>query len=128
MACSEAGTTAGLGGVEMPERDWQKDWEMVQEARNGNWWRAEYSGKMLDALPYWLQWVRELEAENRRLKAVAEAAREFLYGRSCEKCSGYLSDPAYCMNCPPYYSEAIPKLREALAALEEADTNAGTER
>lgn len=60
----------------MAERDWQKDWEMVQEARDGNWWRAEYAGKMLDALPYWLQRVRELEAENADLFAVAKVARK----------------------------------------------------
>jgi hypothetical protein len=61
----------------MPERDWQADWEWC---RKPIWeivyWNDASLAKARNVLVYWLQRVRKLEAENARLKAVAEAVQE----------------------------------------------------
>ncbi|MGB9792813.1 MAG: hypothetical protein ACPLTR_09605 [Thermacetogeniaceae bacterium] len=66
----------------MPERDWAKDWELCQRATLGPWRAEVYAQRVMpyicehvnsadahfiaearEALPYWLQRVRELEAD-----------------------------------------------------------------
>jgi len=80
------------------KRDWQADWELCEKATSGPWWVDDktiwrkgvsiahalaygsrctqddlvFIAAAREALPYWLQRARELEIENRRLKAVAE--------------------------------------------------------
>ena len=69
-----------------------------------------------EALPYWLQRVRELEDELERVKkleAVAEAAQEFLDTISLAEHTG--AD----VIMPPMQWQALYKLREALAALDD---------
>jgi len=164
----------------MPERDWQADWELCQQAdlrsmkevlyeivqklerteHSGHWYvlkdetpkclenarflyeacsgwpaaleeRARLEARVReleariksleDGLFYQAEVASKLEEENRRLKALAEAAREFLHKCSFDECSP-CADPSDWRMC----AEACPveKLREALAALEEANTNA----
>jgi len=67
---------AGRRSNKMTERDWQKDWEMCQRATSGKWeeggtwygvrmvaWKedAEFIAAAREALPFWLQRVREVE-------------------------------------------------------------------
>lgn len=57
------------------------------------------------------QRVRELEEENRRLKAVVEVVKEYLANTGCDYAS---CEDVDCASCAFY------KLREALAVMEEA--------
>ena len=74
----------------MPERDWQKDWEMCQRATSGKWeeggtwygvrmvaWKedAEFIAAAREALPFWLQRVRELEEAISRFIDARELAK-----------------------------------------------------
>lgn len=64
----------------MPERDWQKDWELCMKATPGPWKAEVFAQRVMpyicehvigvnarfiaearEALPYWLQRVRELK-------------------------------------------------------------------
>ncbi|BCV23316.1 hypothetical protein [Gelria sp. Kuro-4] len=66
----------------MPERDWQKDWELCEKADPEPWYAEVYAQRVMpyicehatpgnvrfiaearSALPYWLQRVRELEVK-----------------------------------------------------------------
>lgn len=90
----------------MPERDWAKDWELCQRLSRTPWqlddrtiwykgyaiWHPLLVGSRCtdadlrfiiearEALPYWLQRVRELEEENERCKATC-AGRERYSGK-----------------------------------------------
>lgn len=81
----------------MPKRDWQKDWELCQKAkctnfqdRNGaltpfmqvpalNAYHIQLMREALEAIPYWLQRVRGLEAQVNELRA---EVREWI----CDEC------------------------------------------
>lgn len=64
----------------MPERDWQKDWELCHSLEDWRTWDscekiAQHVCRVREAskaLAYWLQRVRELEDENRELRDVLE--------------------------------------------------------
>lgn len=119
----------------MSERDWQKDWKMCQygtptpwryhvPGQDGEWAGYVYSSttgervaydvlfddgmfiaEAREALPYWLQQVREL-------KTVVEAAQEFLDTIDLAERTG--AD----VIMPPVQWQALYKLRESLVALE----------
>lgn len=57
-----------------PERDWNKDWwdATSYDVLNPASFNFEKYLQQRKALQYWLQWVRELEEENRCLKAMLD--------------------------------------------------------
>ncbi|MGB9903065.1 MAG: hypothetical protein ACPLQO_00165 [Desulfotomaculales bacterium] len=97
----------------MNGRNWQADWDWVNSPDVFN-----LSERAQEMLIYWLQWARELEEENRRLRAVAEAAREFF---NCCGCLHYSEDSysntGYSWDCNEDYCP-LDKIRQALSALD----------
>lgn len=91
--------------TELDEIEWR--WKRILEATKF-WPDASMAILMEYNVPSLVRWVRELEAENRRLKAVAEAAR---------KLNGVLN--TWPRGVTRYHPVAC-ELGEALAALEEA--------
>lgn len=104
------------------ERDWQKDWELVCEVQARNDPQTEFQ-RVLDVCIYWLCGVRELKTENHRLRAVAEAALEYLETCRCDPGLGWEAwDECHKrvyihQNCPR------ERLKKALAAREEVPNN-----
>lgn len=99
----------------------EKRWKQVLEATK--FWPDASMAILMDYnVPSLIRWVRELEVENRRLKATVEAAWKILCNRSCDECGEDLDDPANCMNCTMKHSlDVIPKLRKVLLAAPEEE-------
>lgn len=60
----------------MIERDWQVDWEACRLFKAGFETTEVFARRASEALPYWLQRVRELEARARQMEEVLERARK----------------------------------------------------
>lgn len=116
----------------MIDRQRFKDWEFYLVEVEARWkkvkettlfWPDASTAILMDYdIPDLFKRLRELEAENVRLKAVVEAAWKILRNCSCDECGEDLDDPANCMNCTMKHSlDVIPKLRKVLLAAPEEE-------